>query len=210
MTRGLVVHRFPLIRFGLIRLVEEHFHGVVVAEAGTVSQALQRVRQADWDLVVMGLSFNGRGGLELLKAIKDLRPKLAVLVISAHSEELYARRSLKAGAAGYMTKDSSQAELVHAIRKVMSGGRHVSSRLAETLVGDPEPLRVARRHQALSDREFEVMQFLASGKTVGEIASLLSLSDRTISTYRARLLHKLAMKNNAQVMRYSIENDLVE
>jgi DNA-binding NarL/FixJ family response regulator len=158
----------------------------------------------------MGLSFGGRGGLELLKAIKDLRPKLAVLVISAHPEELYARRSLKAGAAGYVTKDSSQAELVHAIGKLMSGGRYVSSKLAEIIVADLEPLRVPPAHQSLSDREFEVMRLLASGKTVGEIASLLSLSDRTISTYRARLLHKLAMKNNAQVMRYSIENDLVE
>jgi DNA-binding NarL/FixJ family response regulator len=157
----------------------------------------------------MGLSFGGRGGLELLKAIKDLRPKVAVLVVSAHSEELYARRSLKAGAAGYVTKDSSQAELVHAIQKVMSGGRYISSRLAETLVEDLESERVPPPHRALSDREFEVMRLLASGKTVGEIASLLSLSDRTISTYRARLLHKLAMKNNAQVMRYGIENDLI-
>lgn len=209
MKRLLVVHRFPVVRYGLVKLVQEHFHGVAVAEAGTVSQALQRVREEDWDLVVTGLSFGGRGGLELLKAIKDLRPKVAVLVFSAHSEELYARRSFKAGAAGYVTKDSSQAELVHAIRKVMSGDRYMSSKLRETLVGNLEPLRVPP-HQALSDREFEVMRLLASGKTVGEIASLLSLSVQTISTYRARLLHKLAMKNNAQVMRYSIENDLIE
>jgi DNA-binding NarL/FixJ family response regulator len=209
MKRVLIVHRFPLVRYGLVKLVEEHFHGVTVAEAATVSEALQRVREANWDLVVMGLSFGGRGGLELLKAIKGLRPKVAVLVVSAHSEELYARRSLKAGAAGYVTKDSSQAELVHAIQMVMSGGHYVSSTLAETLVEDPESLRVPPPHRALSDREFEVMRLLASGKTVGEIASLLSLSDRTISTYRARLLHKLAMKNNAQVMRYGIENDLI-
>jgi DNA-binding NarL/FixJ family response regulator len=133
-----------------------------------------------------------------------------VLVVSTHSEDLYARRSFKAGAAGYVTKDSSRAALVHAIQKVMSGGRYVSPHLAETLVADLESRRVHPPHQTLSDREFEVMRLLASGKTVGEIASLLSLSGRTISTYRARLLHKLAMETTAQVMRYGIENNLIE
>jgi DNA-binding NarL/FixJ family response regulator len=133
-----------------------------------------------------------------------------VLVFSTHSEELYARRSFRAGAAGYVTKDSSRAEVIYAVQKVMSGGRYVSPQLAETLVGDFESRRVHPPHRTLSDREFEVMRLLASGKTVGEIASLLSLSDRTVSTYRARVLHKLAMKNNAQVMRYGIEHKLIE
>jgi DNA-binding NarL/FixJ family response regulator len=210
MNRVLVVHRFPVVRYGVIKLVEEHFRRVVAAEAGTVSEALQHLREKDWDLVVMGLSFGGRGGLELLKAIKELRPKLPVLVLSTHSEELYARRSFEAGAAGYVTKESSRTEVLHAIQKVMSGGRYVSPDLAETLVADLGSRRVHPPHRLLSDRELEVMRLLASGKTVGEIASLLSLSGRTISTYRARLLHKLAMKNNAQVMRYGIEHQLLE
>jgi DNA-binding NarL/FixJ family response regulator len=210
MKRLLIVHRFPVVRYGIVKLVEEHFDRVAVTEAGTVNQALQRVREADWDLVVMGLCFSGRGGIELLKTIKELRPKLAVLVFSSHSEELYARRSLKAGAAGYLTKDSSRAEIVHAMQKVMSGGRYVSPQLAELLAADLSSRRIHPPHRALTDREFEVMRLLASGKTVGEIASLLSLSDRTISTYRTRLLQKLSMKNNAQVMRYGIENDLVD
>jgi DNA-binding NarL/FixJ family response regulator len=158
----------------------------------------------------MGLSFPGRGGVELLKTIKALRPKLAVLVFSAHSEEMYARRSFKAGAAGYLTKDASRVEVVRAIQRVMSGGRYVSPQVAETLAADLESRHAHPPHRALSDREFEVMRLLASGKTVGEIASQLSLSDRTISTYRARLLHKLAMKNNAQLMRYSLQNHLVD
>ena len=210
MKRLLIVHRFPVVRYGLIKLIEEHLHGVLVAEAGTASDALKRVRDANWDLVVMGLSFPGRGGVELLKAVRALRPNLAVLVFSVYSEEMYARRSFNAGAAGYLTKDASRAEVVRAIHRVISGGRYVSPELGETLAADLESRRAHPLHRALSDREFEVMRLLASGKTIGEIASLLSLSDRTISTYRARLLEKLAMKNNAQVIRYGIRNHLVD
>jgi two-component system invasion response regulator UvrY len=210
MKRLLVVHRFPIVRYGLIKLVDEYVQGLAVSEAGTVMQALQRVREADWDLVVMGLSFGGTGGLELLKAIKDLRPQLPVIVFSTHAEELYARRSFAAGAAGYVTKDGSPAEVAHAIRKVLSGGCYMSSRLAETRAGDLESPRCGRAHRVLSDREYEVMRLLAAGHTVGDIARRLSVSPRTITTCRARLLSKLAMKNNAQAMRYGIENKLVE
>jgi DNA-binding NarL/FixJ family response regulator len=182
MKRLLVAHSFPLVRYGLLKLVEEHIDGVVAAEASTVSQALQRVREAAWDVVVIGFSFGGQGGLELLKAITEIRPKMPVVVFSRHVEEVYAHRSFKAGAAAYVTKDSSRAEVVHAIQTVMSGGRYVRPQLAETGV---------HPHRPLSDREYEVMRLLASGRTVGDIASLLSLSARTVSTYRARLLQKL-------------------
>lgn len=192
------------------RLVEEHCRGLVVEEASSLDETLDRVRTNHWDLVVMGLSTDGRGGLELLKAIKALRPTLPVLVFSMRSEEHYARRSFKAGASGYITKERPSAELVKAIRKVIGGGRYVSPGLAEILVADFDPGIDRLPHDSLSDREFEVLRLIASGKTVGEIASLLSLSSRTISTYRARLLEKLALKTNAQVMRYAIENKLVE
>jgi DNA-binding NarL/FixJ family response regulator len=168
------------------------------------------VREADWDLVVMGLGFGGPGHLELLKAIKALRPKLAVLVFSNHSEALYARRSFKAGAAGYVTTDRSLADVVQAMQKVTSGGRYVSPELAEAFAADLVSHGGDPRHRALSDREFEVIRLMASGKTVGEIASLLSLSAKTISTYRARLLLKLGIKNNAQLIRYAIENKLIK
>jgi two-component system invasion response regulator UvrY len=192
------------------RLVEEHCRGLVAEEASNSDETLDRVRTNHWDLVVMGLSTDGRGGLELLKAIKALRPTLPVLVFSMRSEEHYARRSFRAGAAGYITKDRSSGELVKAIRKVIGGGRYLSPGLAETLVADFDPQIDRPPHHSLSDREFEVLRLMASAKTVGEIASLLSLSSRTISTYRARLLEKLALKTNAQVMRYAIENKLVE
>jgi DNA-binding NarL/FixJ family response regulator len=194
-----------MVRYGLMKLVDEYVQGVAVSETGTVMQALQRVRGADWDLVMMGLSFGGASGLELLKAIKDLRPQLPVLVFSTHAEGLYARRSFAAGAAGYITKDSSPAEVACAIRTVMSGGRYLSSQLAETPVafgsrgGDPA-------HRVLSDREYEVMRLLAAGHTVGDIAGRLSVSNRTISNDRARLLRKLAMGDNAQVIRNRVED----
>jgi DNA-binding NarL/FixJ family response regulator len=206
MKRVLIVHRFPVVRYGLIRLIEEHFRRVVVVETGTIDEALEHVREADWDLVVMGLSFGGTGGLELLKAIKDLRPQLPVIVFSTHAEELYARRCFAAGAAGYVTKDSSPAEVAHAIRKVLSGGCYLSSRLAETRADALNSPPRGRAHRVLSDREYEVMRLLAAGHTVGDIAGRLSVSPRTITTCRAHLLRKLAMKNNAQVMRYEIDN----
>jgi two-component system invasion response regulator UvrY len=182
MKRLLVAHQFPVVRYGLIKLIEEHVECAVAAEADTVSQALQRVREAEWDVVVIGFSFGGQGGLKLLKAISEIRPSARLIVFSRHSEEVYARQSLKAGAAGYLTKDSSRAEVVHAIQAVLSGERYVRPQLAE---------RRARPHRALSDREYEVMRLLASGRTVGDIASLLSLSERRVSTYRAHLLQKL-------------------
>jgi DNA-binding NarL/FixJ family response regulator len=210
MKRLLIVHRFPIVRYGLTKLVEEYVQGVAVSEAGAVMQALECVRDADWDLVVMGLSFGRTGGLELLKAIKDLRPHLSVIVFSTHAEELYARRSFAAGAAGYVTKDSSRAELAHAIRNVLSGGCYMSTPLAETGVVDIKSPRGNRGRRVLSDREYEVMRLLAAGHTVDEIAGRLSVNARTISTYRARLLRKLAMSNGAQQMRCRSENTLIE
>jgi DNA-binding NarL/FixJ family response regulator len=191
MKRLLVVHRFPVVRYGLVKLVEEHLHGVVAAEAGTASQALHRVREAPWDVVVIGFSFGGQSGLEILKAIKKMRPDARVLVFSSHSEDVYVRRTFKAGADGYVTKDSSRAEVVFAIQTVMSGDRYERPERAQTHVSDRGP-RCQHPHRVLSDREFEVMRLLASGRTVGEIASLMLLSGRTISTYRARLLRKLS------------------
>ena len=198
------------MRYGVRRLVEEHCRGLVAEEVSSPDDALDRVRTHPWDLVVMGLSTDGRGGLELLKAIKTLRPALPILVFSTRSEEHYARRCFKAGAAGYITKDRPGAEVVKAIRKVIGGGRYVSPGLAETLVADFDSQLDRPPHDSLSDREFEVLRLIGSGRTVGEIAMLLSLSSRTIRTYRARLLEKLALKTNAQVIRYAIEHKLTE
>jgi len=160
--------------------------------------------------VVLDISLGGRSGLDVLIELKQLRPRLPILILSMHSEEQYARRAFKAGAAGYITKDSPRAELVKAITRVIAGGRYISPMLAEKLVFDMERNTDAPLHEALSNREFEVMRLIASGKTLSEIGELLSLSDKTISTYKSRILEKMSMKTNAELTHYAIKNDLVD
>jgi DNA-binding NarL/FixJ family response regulator len=166
------------------------------------------VQQQRWDVAVLDLSLGDASGLEVLKELKQVRPKLPVLILSMHSEEQYARRAFRAGAAGYITKDSPRAELIRAVNKVIEGGRYFSPELAEMLIADLERGTDGPPHEVLSDREFEVMCLIASGKTVGEIANLLSLSDKTISTYRARILEKTGMRNNAELTQYVIQHRL--
>lgn len=207
--RILIVDDHAVVRDGVKTIVGERYSEVVLGEASTASEALELARQQEWDAVILDISLGGRSGLEILKELKQLRPKLPVLILSMHSEAQYARRAFKAGAAGYVTKDSSRAELVRAINKVIEGGRYVSGALAEKLVFDIERGTDGPPHELLSDREFEVMCLIASGKTVTEIAEVLSLSDKTISTYRARILEKMGMKTNAELTYYAISNKLV-
>jgi two-component system, NarL family, invasion response regulator UvrY len=207
--RILIVDDHAVVRDGVKRVFEEQ-SAAVFGEAGTAPEALKLAMEATWDVVVLDISLAGRNGLEVLKELKQIRPRLPVLILSMHSEEQYARRAFRAGAAGYITKDSSRAELAKAINKVIEGGRYVSPALAEKLVFDIERATDAPLHEALSDREFEVMCLIASGKTVKEIAELLSLSDKTISTYRTRILEKMDMKTNAELTHYAIKNGLVE
>ncbi|MDX6611236.1 MAG: hypothetical protein QOD75_422 [Blastocatellia bacterium] len=209
MKRILIIDDHEIVREGVKRLFEERWEGLVFGEASTVTAAVELTRKHDWDIAVLDLSLGERSGLEALKELKQIRPRLPVLILSMHSEEQYARRAFKAGAAGYITKDSSRAELINAITKVAAGRRYVSDELAERLVidlgkSDGPP------HERLSDREMEVMRLIASGKTVGEVAELLSLSDKTISTYRARIMEKMGMKTNAEITHYAIRNNLVE
>jgi DNA-binding NarL/FixJ family response regulator len=210
MKRILVVDDHEVVRDGVKRIFDEQPGTAAFGEASTGPEALRLVREHEWDVVVLDLSLGGRSGLEVLKELKEMRPRLPVLILSMHSEEQYARRSFKAGAAGYVTKDSPRAELATAINKVIAGGRYVSAALAEKLVVDLEKGTDRPPHETLSDREFEVMRLIASGKTVSEIAGLLSLSDKTISTYRARLLEKMGMKTNAELTHYAIQTKLVE
>lgn len=192
------------------RIFDKQPGTIIFGEAGTVREALRLVREQDWDVVVLDLSLGDRSGLEVLKELKRIRPRLPVLILSMHSEEQFARRAFKAGAAGYITKDSPRAELVKAINKVIGGGSYASPALAEKLIVDLGKDTDRPLHESLSDREFEVMRLIASGKTVGEIADLLSLSDSTISTYRARILEKMEMKTNAELTHYAIQNKLVD
>ena len=206
----LIIDDHEVVRDGVKRIFDERPGGAVFGEASAPPEALALAREREWDVVVLDLSLGGRSGLEVLKELKQLRPRTPVLVLSMHSEEQYARRAFKAGAAGYITKDSPRDELFRAINKVAEGGRYLSPTLAERLVLDLERGADEAPHEKLSDREFQVLTLIASGKTVGEIAALLSLSDKTISTYRARILEKMSMRTNAELTHYAIQNKLVE
>jgi two-component system invasion response regulator UvrY len=206
MKKILIVDDHEVVRAGVMRILDED--GTVFGEASNLSQALQMVREQPWDLVVLDLSLGERSGLEVLRELKQIRQTLGVLILSMHSEEQYARRAFKSGAAGYITKDSPREELVIAAHKVMQGGRYVGPAIAERLAEGLDKDTEQPLHRALSNREFEVMCLIASGKSVGEIASLLSLSDKTISTYRARVLEKMGMKTTAEIMHYAIRNKL--
>lgn len=180
-----------------------------VGEARSGAEALTLVREEHWDIAVLDISLGGRNGLEVLADLKQLRPKMPVLILSMHAEEQYAVRAFKAGASGYLNKASSAEELRRAILKIIKDGQYVSPSLAEKIVlqfgrSDKMP------HEILSDRELQVLISIASGNTVGEIALQLSLSDKTISTYRRRILDKMEMKTNAELTYYAIRNGLVE
>ena len=209
MRRVLLVEDHQIVRDGLKTLLREQAI-TVFGEASTAADALSLAREEEWDLAVVDISLGGRSGLDVVREIKQIRPKVPVLVLSMHSEEQYARRAYKAGAAGYITKDSPRAELASAIAKVIRGGRYISNTFADRLVVDLERDTDQPPHQALSDREFEVMRLMASGKTIGEIAELLALSDKTVSTYRARILEKMHLDTNAELIRYVLENKLID
>ena len=208
--RILIVDDHDIVRDGVKKVFDDQPGPTAFGEAGTLQEALKLAREQEWDIMVLDLSLGGRSGLEVLKDVREIRPGLPVLILSMYSEEQYARRAFKAGAAGYITKDSSRAELIGAIGRVSKGGRYVSPTLAESLIVDLERGADRLPHETLSDREFEVLRLIASGKTVGEIAALLSLSDRTISTYRARILEKMGMKTNAELTHYAFQNKLVD
>lgn len=178
-------------------------------EARSGAEALKVIGDQEWDIAILDISLGKRNGLEVLGEIKELRPRLPVLILSMHAEEQYAIRAFKSGASGYISKTSSGDELRAAILKVIRGGRYISPALAEKIVVD---LSTADRppHEALSNRELQVLCLIASGKTVGEIAGQLSLSDKTISTYRRRILDKMLMKTSAELTHYAIRNGLVE
>ena len=211
MKRILLIDDHEVVRAGVKRIFDKQPQGTVLfGEASSAPEALDLVRAKDWDAVVLDLSLGGRDGLEVLKELKQIRPRLPVLILSMHSEELFARRAFKAGANGYIRKDIPRSELIAAINKVIDGGTYMSPTLVEELVVDLRRGDERPPHELLSDREFEVMRLIALGKTVSEIADTLFLSVGTISTYRTRILEKMGMRTNADIIRYAIQNRLVE
>jgi two-component system invasion response regulator UvrY len=203
--RILLTDDHAVVRQGLKLILADHFRNAVFGEAPNAGEAINRVSKEKWDVVVLDITMPGRSGGEVLREIKRLRPKLPVLVLSMHPEDQFAVRMLKSGAAGYLTKESAGDELVGAIKKVTTGGRYISASLAERLASYLDIDVQKAPHERLSDREFLILRMIASGKQVSQIARELSLSVKTISTYRARILEKMDMKNNAELTRYAVE-----
>jgi DNA-binding NarL/FixJ family response regulator len=211
MIRCLIADDHPIIRSGLRGLIQQHSDMAEPGEATTAAETLDLVRASTWDLVILDINLPDASGIDVLRRIRHLRPDLPVLVLSAHAEEQFAVRSLRAGASGYLNKQSAADELIIAIRRVLAGRRYVSAALAERLAAALDATATEREpHDALSDREFEVLRLIGVGRAVSEIAESLHLSVKTVSTYRARILEKLSLKSTAELAAYAIRAGLVD
>jgi two-component system invasion response regulator UvrY len=208
--RVLIADDHAIVREGLKRILADAPELRVAGEAANGTEAIRLVKEGSWDVLLLDISMPGANGLEVLRAVKEVAPKLPVLILTMYPEDQYAVRMLKAGAAGYLTKEGAPQQLVSAIRKVASGGKYISPAVAEKLAWELERKRHPATHEDLSNREFEILRLIASGKTVSQIAQDLHLSVKTVSTYRMRLLMKLNMKSNAQLTHYAIKGGLVE
>lgn len=210
MINIMIADDHAIVRAGLKQILSDYSDMAVVDEACDGQELLEKIKKRNPDVILLDISMPGRSGLDILKQIKMEKPNLPVLVLSMHSEEQYAIRTIRAGASGYLTKESASEKLIEAIKKVHEGGKYISmtlaEKLAETLLHDTKNAA----HENLTDREYQVFFNIARGKTVSEIASEMFLSVKTISTYRRRILNKMNMKNNSELTRYALENNLIE
>ena len=210
MIRIVVADDHTIVREGLKQLLSAASDLRIVGEAQTGHEVLERVRGLEFDVLLLDMSMPGKSGIELIKQVRGEKPKLRVLVLSMHEEQQYAVRAIKAGASGYLTKDSAAVQLVAAIRKVAAGGAFITEAVAEQLALGAMPQTEGLPHRALSDREFEVFREIVSGKTVSAIAAQLNLSVKTVSTHKARIMQKMSMSNPAELIRYAIRHQLVD
>jgi len=207
--RILIADDHSIVRKGLRQILLDEFPNAKITEVPDAEALVNKVMQASWDIVISDLTMPGRSGLDALHQIKTSFPKLPVLILSIHSEEQYALRVLKAGASGYLNKDAAPDELVKAVQTVLLGKKYISQSIAEKLANSWSAKTDKMPHELLSNREFDVMLLLANGKTISQIADLLSLNVTTVSTYRARLMVKMKLKSNSDLTKYAIENKLI-
>ncbi|MDD3677636.1 MAG: response regulator transcription factor [Dehalococcoidales bacterium] len=205
----LITDDHPIVRQGLKQLLKETFEAIVVDEAGNGTEALDKIKAEKYDIVLLDIAMPGMNGLEVLKEIQKFNKTLPVLIISIYPEDQYALRCLKAGASGYLTKDTASDELTLAVERILSGKKYVSPNLADKLARHLNQGTPKLPHELLSDREDQVMRYIASGKTAAEIAADLNLSVKTINTYRNRILKKMQIKNSAELIRYAVQNQLL-
>lgn len=209
-VRIVVADDHTIVRDGLKQILAAQPDFEVVAEAADGHEALKRVRELDFDVLLLDMSMPGKSGVDLIKQVKSERPRLRILVLTMHEEHQYAVRAIRAGASGYLTKEGASAQLVTALRKVASGGAYISAEVAEQLALNAMPDAEGPLHERLSDREFQVFRMIADGKSVSEIAERLNLSVKTVSTHKSNVLHKMNMATQGELIRYALEHKLVE
>jgi two-component system, NarL family, invasion response regulator UvrY len=210
MIKILIADDHAVVREGLKHILSEMPDIVVIGEAGNGQEVLQEVGKKAYDLIILDIAMPGRDGLEILKDLKLQKPNVPVLILSMFPEEQYALRALKSGASGYLTKESIPDELIKAIRKILKGGKYISASFSDKLIFSYDNDAEKPIHEVLSDREYQVMRMIASGKTLTEIADELALSIKTVSTYRSRILEKTGIRNNAELTHYAVKHRLVE
>ena len=210
MIKILIADDHGIIRKGIKQILSRTSDIEVTAEASTGQEALEKIWTSHFDLVILDISLPGRNGLEILKQIRSQKPKLPVLILSMYPEEQYAVRVLRAGASGYLTKESDKNELVEAIRRIAEGKKYITPSLAEKLASELEPSNDKALHERLSDREYHILCLIAKGKSSNEFAEELALSVKTVSTHRARVLEKMGMKSNAELTYNAVQSKLVE
>ena len=210
MTRILLVDDHPIVRQGIKQVLRGAFHPARVGEAASAEEGMSEVRGTEWDVMVLDLTLPGASGMDLLRNLRRECPTLPVLVLSMHPPDQFARRAMNAGASGYLTKDSPPSELVKAVGEVIAGRRYLNAAVIEELVMNEQPDLPQRPHELLSDREYQVLRMIASGLTVTQISNRLSLSIKTISTSRARVLDKMGLKTTAELIRYAVQQGLVD
>lgn len=208
--RILIIDDHAIVRRGMASLLQEHFQGVEIGEAEDAKSGLAAVLKQSWDLVMVDINMPGRNGLELIQDLKVEKPGLPVLVISSYLEKDYALRALKSGAVGYVSKQSAADVLVTAVQRVLCGRRYISSALAEQLAGALAGESAATSHEALSNRELQVLRLIALGKSIKEISSDLALSAKTVATYRSRIAEKMGLSSNVELTRYAMQHGLVD
>jgi DNA-binding NarL/FixJ family response regulator len=209
MIRIVIADDHTIVREGLKQILSTESDFLIAGEAQNGFEVLERVRETDFELLLLDMSMPGKSGIELIRQVRTERPQLRILILSMHGEEQYAVRAIKAGAAGYLTKESASTQLVSAIRRVAGGGAFISPAVAEQLALGAMPQTEGLPHTSLSDREYQVFEMIVCGRSVTEIAEALSLSVKTISTHKARILLKMGMNNPAELIRYAVEHRLV-